>query len=103
MSLQKFINPNDVLRKFNKYTNKIEWRHGVDYPETNKHCNIDSNKIWETKIDAYVKRINKLGMFNLVFKKWDECDKPFYVKYSSVENNCFISTNQGLLYKNLNE
>jgi hypothetical protein len=95
ISLKKYIPPQKIIKNFNKIKDNVEYHHGVDYPETDNHCNIDEQKINMKKINKYVKRINKKGKFNLVFVKWENCTKPIKLKYSNIDNNCLLSTEQG--------
>jgi len=95
ISLQKYIPPQKVMKDFEKYKKKIEYHHGIDYPETDKYCDIKKSQINYKKIDEYVKKINKIGFFNLVFVKWIDCNKPIQLRYSAVNKNCIISDEQG--------
>jgi len=99
ISLQKYISPEKVVKQFKTYKEKIEFHHGVDYPISTPNCDIVNGKVDLQKIKRYVKRINKKGMFNLVFKTWDECDEPIRLRYASVDKNCLISTEQALFLR----
>jgi hypothetical protein len=100
ISLNKYIPPEKVMKDFKKIKDKIEYHHGVDYPETNKNCTIE--KVNHKKIHNYVKRINKKGVFNLTFVKWNKCNEPINIKYSGIEKNCFSSKEQGNFFKEIN-
>jgi len=99
ISLQKYIPPQKVMKDFEKYKKKVEYHHGIDYPETDKNCDIEKGKINHKKIDDYVNRINKIGFFNLVFVKWIDCNKPIQLNYSAIDKNCIISDEQGKFLK----
>lgn len=101
ISLKKYIPPEKIIKNFKKIKDNIEYHHGVDYPETDNQCDIEKNKIKYQTIYQYVKRINRKGKFNLVFVKWKDCEKVISLKYAPIKNNCFITTEQGKLYKQL--
>ena len=100
ISLNKYIPPEKVMKEFKTLKDKIEFHHGVDYPEIDQYCTID--KVNHKKIHKYVKRINKKGVFNLVFVKWNKCNEPVNIKYSGIEKNCFSSKEQAMFFKEIN-
>jgi len=99
ITLKKYIDPADIMKKFVHYRDKIEYHHGVDYPNTSSRCNVDKGKVTRSTIDKYVKRINKLGVFRLRFVTWEEAREPIPLTYSSVKGNCFLTEKQGLFYR----
>jgi hypothetical protein len=101
ISLKKNINPEKIIKDFKKIKKNIEYHHGVDYPETDNYCNIEDEKINLKKIKKYVKRINNKGKFNLVFILWKDCMKPFSLKYSNIDQNCLLSTEQADFLKKI--
>jgi len=103
ITLKKYIPPEDVFTKYFKKKKKdyIEDIHGADYPVLKKNCQI--GKINMSLIRKYVERINKKGYFNLVFKTWKECQKPFCMMYAPVENTCLLSTKHAKFKKSLNK
>ena len=98
ISLQKYIPPGKIMNQFEKYKEKVEYHHGVDYPETSEKCDIKTRQIDHEKIKNYVKRINQKGMFNLVFTTWEDCKHSIRLRYAPVEGNCIVSTGQGQLF-----
>jgi len=101
ISLKKYIPPQKVMKEFEKYKDRVEYHHGVDYPETDNYCNIEKGKINRKKINNYVKKINKKGMFNLVFIPWEECKNQIKLKYAAVDNNCLLSNEQGQISRTI--
>jgi len=104
ISLKKYISPQKVLTKYfkNKKTKEnIEYQHGEDYPETDKYCNIENGKINMKKIKKYVRKINNMGKFNLVFATWEECKNPIRLLYAPLNETCLLSTNQSKILKEL--
>ena len=103
ISLKKYIPPQKVIKEFENYKKKIEYHHSIDYPETDKYCDIKKGKINHKKIDEYVKSINKIGFFNLVFVKWSDCNEPIQLSYSAIDKNCMISDKQGQFLKQISQ
>ena len=98
ITLKHYIDPTQIVKKFDHYREKIEYHHGVDYPDTSARCDVDKGTVLRSKIDKYVKRINKLGFFKLKFVTWEEASQPIALTYASVKGNCFLTETQGLLY-----
>ena len=103
ITLKKYVSPEKVISTFSRRKDNLEYNHGVDYPETDKYCNIENGTVNYSKIRKYVRRINKQGKFNLVFVNWKDCDKPFQLKYAHTKNNCLLNTGQSNHLKNISK
>lgn len=106
ISLKKYIPPEKVLSKYfknKKSKENIEYQHGVDYPDTEKpYCDIKTGKFRKSKINKYVKGINKKGIFNLNFYTWEQCKKPIRLLYAPLGDTCLLSKEQANVIKKLN-
>ena len=103
ITLKKYVSPEKVISTFSRRKDNLEYNHGVDYPETDKYCNIENGKVNHKKIRKYVRRINRQGKFKLVFVKWEDCDKPFTLNYAHTKNNCLLTSDQSTHLKNISK
>ena len=83
-----------ISKNFDKYVDYIEKYYSIDYPECDKN-NIDvDTKIRRKQISSYLKKINKLKIFKVIFKSWEDALEPVKIFYRPIGNSCILSDEQ---------
>lgn len=84
--------PREVFSDLKKWEKYVFDRYDIGYPE----CSLqrDNTKFWKRYIGKYLKKINRLKVFDVQFHDWDTAHEPFDWVYHKILGNCVTSDQQ---------
>lgn len=92
-SFMKRHSPEDVNKHMKKWEEKVAQKYDNGYPE----CSLsrDNHAFWQRYMAKYLKKINRLDVFDVQFKRWRQARaEPFQLQYRPVHKNCILTDAQ---------
>ncbi len=86
--------PKKIKENFKEYEKYIKKNYGIDYPICKPTTDEKLNESRLKKIKKYLKQINRLKYFNVIFKSWEEVKDPIPIVYHPVNDTCVVSDEQ---------